>query len=290
MDKKSEHIDNARQFEHEKPFATDEEKQGGASVDSIGDQPGVPLGDEIEFSQEKPEEGQAEGAITPSSPQETVSENDSSEKPAKTQSISNSLVDRAVRWLRIDNRSLVVAMALVVAFAASVSMNIGQKMQLDAMSAKLEELADSNGELKEHNGTLKEGNKQLRDRIAELNKQGDELKAELEKYQDQQATIDDMAKKLEEMHVSYDKLLEERDGLQGQLDAKRLAEEQAAREQAAAIQSQQSSGGYGGTVYWVSGGSVYHLSPNCVALKRSNGIMSGPKSSCPRTRCCSLCG
>ena len=191
--------------------------------------------------------------------------------------------NRAVEWLRVGNRSLSIIVSttaiLMLALATCVSMNISQGEQLNAANVKLKELSEKNAGLVKHNETLKDGNRRLRERIAEL-----------DKYQDQQATIDDTAKKLEEMHASYDKLLEERDALQGQLDAKRLAEEQAARERSEAVQNQQSSGGYGGTVYWVSGGSVYHLTPNCAALKRSNGIMSGPKSSCPRTRCCSLCG
>ena len=202
--------------------------------------------------------------------------------------------DRVTEWLKVGNRSISViastSAVLMFALAICISMNISQGERLNIANAGMSELSEETSALEERNETLKDGNKQLRDRIAELNGKAGDLEAELNNYKDQQATIDDMSKKLEEVHSSYDKLLEERDGLQGQLDAKRLAEEQAARAQAEAIQQQQSSGGYGGTVYWVSGGSVYHLSPNCVTLKRSNGIMSGPKSSCPRTRCCSVCG
>lgn len=202
--------------------------------------------------------------------------------------------DRAAEWLKVGNRSISViastSAVLMFALAICISMNISQGERLNIVNAGMSELSEEASALEGRNETLKDGNKQLRDRIAELNGKAGDLEAELNNYKDQQATIDDMSKKLEEMHSSYDKLLEERDGLQGQLDAKRLAEEQAARAQAEAIQQQQSSGGYGGTVYWVSGGSVYHLSPNCVTLKRSNGIMGGPKSSCPRTRCCSVCG
>ncbi len=45
----------------------------------------------------------------------------------------------------------------------------------------------------------------------------------------------------------------------------------------------------GGTVYWVSGGSVYHSTKNCPTLSRSHTIYSGSKSKCPKKRACKVC-
>jgi len=44
------------------------------------------------------------------------------------------------------------------------------------------------------------------------------------------------------------------------------------------------------TVYWVSGGSVYHTTKDCVSLKRSKGIKSGTVAQSGKKRVCSNCG
>ncbi len=50
-----------------------------------------------------------------------------------------------------------------------------------------------------------------------------------------------------------------------------------------------SSGSGGGTVYWVPNGEVYHSTPGCRSLSRSNTILSGPLASCPKSRPCKNC-
>ena len=44
-----------------------------------------------------------------------------------------------------------------------------------------------------------------------------------------------------------------------------------------------------GTVYWTPNGKSYHSTPNCSTLKRSKTILSGPKSSCPKSDPCNVC-
>lgn len=197
------------------------------------------------------------------------------------------LISKINEWLFVGNRACLSLMAavllLIIVSAIGVSGGISIKDQLDAASLELSDLREENDALSKQNKVLKEGNKQLRDRIAELND-------EINEYKDQQATIDDLTAKLEEMHASYDQLLAERDNLQQQLDAKKLAEEQAARAREQEIQRQNSASNSGGTVYWVSGGSVYHTTPNCPTLKRSSGIMSGSVSASGKSRCCKVCG
>lgn len=206
---------------------------------------------------------------------------------ANDRPISSGLIPKINEWLLVGNRAFLslaaTVLLLVIVSAIGISGGISVKDQLDAASLELSDLRDDNNALSKQNKVLKDGNKQLRDRIADLND-------ELNEYKDQQATIDDLTAKLEEMHASYDQLLSERDSLQQQLDAKKLAEEQAARAREQEIQRQNSASNSGGTVYWVSGGSVYHTTPNCPTLKRSSGIMSGSISASGKSRCCKVCG
>lgn len=206
---------------------------------------------------------------------------------ANDRPISSGLIPKINEWLLVGNRAFLslaaTVLLLVIVSAIGISGGISAKDQLDAASLELSDLRNDNNALSKQNKVLKDGNKQLRDRIADLND-------ELNEYKDQQATIDDLTAKLEEMHASYDQLLSERDSLQQQLDAKKLAEEQAARAREQEIQRQNSASNSGGTVYWVSGGSVYHTTPNCPTLKRSSGIMSGSVSASGKSRCCKVCG
>lgn len=43
------------------------------------------------------------------------------------------------------------------------------------------------------------------------------------------------------------------------------------------------------TVYWTSGGSVYHSTKKCPSLSRSKSIKSGSVSKCPKKRSCKVC-
>lgn len=44
------------------------------------------------------------------------------------------------------------------------------------------------------------------------------------------------------------------------------------------------------TVYWVDNGEVYHLTKDCISLKRSTGIHSGTVAQSGKSRVCSNCG
>lgn len=44
------------------------------------------------------------------------------------------------------------------------------------------------------------------------------------------------------------------------------------------------------TVYWVDNGEVYHLTKDCVSLKRSTGIHSGTIAQSGKSRACNNCG
>ena len=45
-----------------------------------------------------------------------------------------------------------------------------------------------------------------------------------------------------------------------------------------------------GVVYWTTGGDVYHITRDCVSLKRSTNIKSGTKAQSGKSRACNLCG
>lgn len=150
------------------------------------------------------------------------------------------------------------------------------ELQIDALNNQCNELQSSFDELQ---NTYNNNEKELTD-----------LRNQIGEYQDQQATINDLNAKVTELQSQYDALQADRDNLQVQVDAKKAAEEQAARqsaEQALAQQQQQQSSG--GIVYWVSGGEVYHSTPNCVTLKRSSNIQSGTIAQSGKARACKVC-
>lgn len=151
------------------------------------------------------------------------------------------------------------------------------------------DLQNENNELTQKYESLSEEYDFLEDKYASLSDDYDEIQSEIDNYEDQQATIDDLNAKLEELHSQYDSLESERDTLQAQVDAKKAEEERLARERAAQQQAQQqASAGYG-TVYWVSGGEVYHSTPNCSTLKRSSNIQSGTIAQSGKSRACKVC-
>ena len=45
-----------------------------------------------------------------------------------------------------------------------------------------------------------------------------------------------------------------------------------------------------GTVYWTSGGSVYHTTDSCPTLGRSKNIQSGTVAESGKSRACKVCG
>ncbi len=61
----------------------------------------------------------------------------------------------------------------------------------------------------------------------------------------------------------------------------------AAKKKSKAKKKNSSSGN--GTVFWTPGGEKYHKRRNCVSLKRSSVVHSGPLSSCPKSSPCRNC-
>lgn len=116
----------------------------------------------------------------------------------------------------------------------------------------------------------------------QISAENGKLKEEKEAYQ---ATIEEQNTSLEDMNSQYAALQSERDSLQ-QVDAKKAAEEQAARE-AAAQELAESQGGE--TVYWVPNGKVYHSTINCPSLGRSKTIYHGTIAESGKPRGCKNC-
>lgn len=151
-----------------------------------------------------------------------------------------------------------------------------------------EQIADTqrkNSELSSDLEKVNEDYATLKANYDELLTKYNNSNTELQKYKDQQATIDDLNSQITELQSQYDSLQKERDSLQKQVDAKKAAQEQAAREQE---QEELESQSYG-TVYWTSGGECYHSTPNCPTLKRSSNISSGSISSAGGRRPCKVC-
>lgn len=155
----------------------------------------------------------------------------------------------------------------------------------DSLQQKNDDLTSKYEELQEEYNQLKGDHKDLQSNYESLQSDYDSIQSEIEGYQDQQATVNDLNNKLTELQGQYDTLQAERDNLLQQLDAKRLAEEQAAQaaQQQVIAQSQSVE-----TVYWTSGGECYHSTSDCPTLKRSNSISSGTIEQSGR-RPCKVC-
>lgn len=155
----------------------------------------------------------------------------------------------------------------------------------DGLQQKVDDLTSKYEELQEEYDQLKGDHEDLQSNYESLQSDYDSMQSEIEGYQDQQATVNDLNNKLTELQGQYDTLQSERDNLLQQLDAKRLAEEQAAQvvQQQAITQSQS-----GETVYWTSGGECYHSTADCSTLKRSKNISSGTVEQSGR-RPCKVC-
>lgn len=192
------------------------------------------------------------------------------------------------QWIK-DNKGPSFAIAALSALLA-LSIGIGFGSYLNTNS----ELDKLKGELSSYKSTaasLQSEKSLWKDKYSEIQKERDSLKEEIGNYQDQQATIDDEKAKLEDLHSQLDSLQTERDSLQEQVDAKKLAEERGSQEQEKRrIEQESKSATTGQTVYWVSGGSVYHTTSNCPTLKRSSNIHSGSISASGKSRCCKVCG
>ena len=140
--------------------------------------------------------------------------------------------------------------------------------------------------------------------IQELEKKNSNLEQKLSQYKNQQTQLDDLNAKFNELMESYNEVLAEYqeaqttiESLNGQIASLKKENEKLQLEnESLKKEAQQSFFGNNvdndetvGTVYWVSGGSVYHSTPNCVALKRSNHIQSGSIAESGKSRACRLC-
>lgn len=101
-----------------------------------------------------------------------------------------------------------------------------------------------------------------------------------------------MNAKLVEVQKQYTALETDRNSILIQLDAKKAEQERVVQErvaQQAEQQAAQAQASGGGTVYWVSGGSVYHSTNSCSTLSRSSGVQSGSIASSGKSRGCKVC-
>lgn len=188
-----------------------------------------------------------------------------------------------------DRANIKIVSALIVCVFAVILSSIGYSNSISNLQKENYNLSNRYDTLKEDYENSQSMYKTLNLDYKKLNGEYKKLQAELENYKDQQATIDDLNAKLTELHGQYDALLAERDNIQSQLDAKKAEQERIAREQEAQRLAQQQESAIYGTVYWVSGGSVYHSTPNCVTLKRSSNIQSGTIAQSGKSRGCKVC-
>lgn len=193
----------------------------------------------------------------------------------------------------LNNKKLLFSIFIIlisVIVIISIGLGYGQ-VKMNHLQERIASLELDNSDYENEYNDLESRYDQLTEKynsnkksLDEIKKGNEALTAELKNYQDQQATINDLNAKLTEIQSQYDALEADRNNLSAQLDAKKAAQEQAAKEQAT-----QRANETAGTVYWVSGGSVYHSTPNCPTLKRSSNIQSGSIAGSGKGRACKVC-
>lgn len=176
----------------------------------------------------------------------------------------------------IKSRTLIIIIVLILSFSG---------LYCDDLTKQIENLNNQIETLNYEYERIKVDNNKLHSNWNELTSRNNYLEKEINNYKDQQATIDELNLSITELHNQYDSLLVERDELQSRLDYEKAEEERIAREEAA---KQYEDDDYG-TVYWTPNGEVYHITPNCVALKRSSSVFSGTIDQGGKSRSCKLC-
>lgn len=177
---------------------------------------------------------------------------------------------------------LIISIILAVSLFSNANANRTLQNNLFNKTADFDNMQEEYDELQDRHVELQESYKKL-------SLQHSDIQKEIDNYKDQQATIDDLSTKLGEVQNQYAALEIDRAGILTQLDAKKAEKERAAQERTTQQTEEQSRAFGAGTVFWVSGGSVYHSTNSCATLSRSSNIKSGSVDSSGKSRGCKVC-
>lgn len=191
-----------------------------------------------------------------------------------------------------------IFVCLIVILGCVIGVNAKKTQKLSEQNSQYAlEIDTLNGSLSEKESIIEEHEAS----IQELEKKNNNLEQELSKYQDQQAQIDDLNTKFNELMESYNEVLAEYqeaqttiESLNGKIASLKTENEKLKSENESLKKEAQQDGNgdnnsSGKVVYWVPGGSAYHSTPDCVALKWSDNIQSGSIAESGKSRACSLC-
>lgn len=184
----------------------------------------------------------------------------------------------------------IIAVFVIIILSSALYSNTDDKQKL---SAENEQYIS---EINALNNSISEKDKIIEDNEASIQSLKDskkKLKQKVSRYKDQQEQIDELNSKYNELLENYNNLLSEYEKAQNEIESlnSQISSLKTESASVAAASSQQAteSSPSGGTVYWVSGGSVYHSTPNCPTLSRSGNIQSGSVASSGKSRGCKVC-
>ena len=184
----------------------------------------------------------------------------------------------------------------ISAFVVSIGLII--LIEVDAITYTSNTIDEYNSLIKDYNHLYDECDK-VYDAYYDLNNK-------IDYYEDQKETIKELNQQIDDLTAQNQSLISDKESLQNQItDLKKQVEN--------LKNNDDNSGGNGGrpitsssgngfrfpstnnstqasgTVYWTSGGDVYHSTPDCSALSRSSNISSGTISQSGKSRACKIC-
>lgn len=187
---------------------------------------------------------------------------------------------------------LVLILGITAGNALSQNSSISQSYEnkIGKVNEELETLKTQVSARDSDVGKLESELKSQSDANAKLQQQLDDANkkiGELSELENQQSVIDSLNQQISLLSSENGTLKQQVSDLQTQLTAKNTAQASAGSEKNSATGGSTSSGGE--TVYWVSGGEVYHSTPNCSTLKRSKNVQSGTIEESGKSRTCKVC-
>lgn len=187
---------------------------------------------------------------------------------------------------------LVLILGITAGNALSQNSSISQSYEnkIGKVNEELETLKTQVSARDSDVGKLESELKSQSDANAKLQQQLDDANkkiGELSELENQQSVIDSLNQQISLLSSENETLKQQVSDLQTQLTAKNTAQVSAGSEKNSGIGGSTSSGGK--TVYWVSGGEVYHSTPNCSTLKRSKNVQSGTIEKSGKSRPCKVC-
>lgn len=150
---------------------------------------------------------------------------------------------------------------------------------------------DNVNSLTETNNELSKETEQLSAKISSLESELDDYKLQITSLTNDKKSLNDELDKLKQDNLKLEEQQSEIDKLNTLINEleKKNSDLKAENESSQEDKSEPIDEPVAKTVYWVSGGKVYHSTSSCSTLKRSSNIQSGTITQSGKSRACKVC-